>query len=218
MKAVLSGAYGASLGPWDIDAVRTVYTETVSVSLPAPANVVATATAVNRVVITWAAVSGATQYAILRSPSISSAFVQIGVSSTTSYTDSTVAPNTTYLYKVRAISSSATSADSVFDHATTIIFTDDPLTTSTPVKAVHLAEIRTAINAVRAAAALGPASWTDAAVPGVRVKAVHITEMRAALSPALTALGKTAVYSDPGLASGSPIRAVHFQELRNLVK
>lgn len=218
MKAILSGNYGASLGPWDIDAVRTVYTDTASVTLPAPTNVVATATASNRVVVTWAAVSGATQYAVLRSPSISAAFVQIGVSSTTSYTDMTVAANTTYLYKVRALGSSVTSADSVLDHATTVIFTDDPLTTSTPVKAVHLAEIRTALNAVRAAAALGPASWTDAAVPGVRVKAVHITEMRAALSPALAALGKTAVYSDPSLGSGTPIRAIHFQELRNFVK
>jgi hypothetical protein len=149
------------------------------------------------------------------------AFTVIARPAGTSYTDSGLSPNTTYVYRVRATGGTGTtpSGYSNRDHATTVMFTDDPLVTKvTVIKAVHLTELRTAVNAVRAAAGLAPATWTDPNPSRVSIKAVHITELRNALTPALTVLGKSASYSDPTLARGTVVKAVDFQEIRNQVK
>jgi hypothetical protein len=184
-----------------------VYAQAAAVVAP-PTNVVATATAANRVTVTWGAVAGATQYRVYRRDTVSGSPTLLATVSTTSYTDTTAAAGRTYLYTVLAVNSSGTpSADSAMDHATTIMFTDDPLVSGV-----------TIINAMRAAAGLPAATWTDPSPAGVRVKAVHIMELRNALAPALTAFGKTAAYTDPTLTAGMPIRAIHFQQLRNVTK
>ncbi len=136
MKAILTGNYGATLGPWDIEAVRHVYEQT-SVLVPPPAPV----------------------------------------------------------------------------------FTDDPLVPRvTVIKALHLIELRNAVNSWRTAAGLAPvAVWTDPNPAGVTIKAVHILELRNALDPALRAFGRTPAFSG-GVAAGQPVLAVHFQELRNQMK
>ena len=57
-------------------------------------------------------------------------------------------------------------------------FTDDPLVAGeTPVKAVHITELRTAINAARAAVGLAAATWTDTTITAgtTAAKPVHIT-------------------------------------------
>ena len=102
----------------------------------------------------------------------------------------------------------------------TPVFTDDPLIAGvTPIKAVHLTELRTAVNQVRARAGLSAATWTDAAPQGLPIKAIHILELRQKLDEAQAALGLTnAPYTDPQLSAGSTIRAVHLQELRERVK
>ena len=56
------------------------------------------------------------------------------------------------------------------------------------IKAVDLAELRTAVNAVRALAGLGAFVFTDAATPGTVIKKVHITELGSALDEGRTAL------------------------------
>lgn len=220
MKAVLSGQFGAALGPWDIDAARTVYTGSSTTPPPGnPANLVATATSTTSIQITWGAGTNATQYELERSTNIANGFIRVGTFTTRSYTDSGRAPNTTYVYRVRATGVGGASGYSNMDHATTVIFTDEPLVPRvTTIRALHLAQIRTAVNAVRAAAGLGAASFTDAATGGVTMKAVHVTQLRTALSAALTALGKTASFTDPSLARGNLVRASHFQELRNATK
>ena len=136
MKAILSGNYGATLGPWDIEAVRHVYEQTASSCTP---------------------------------PSVS--------------------------------------------------FTDDPLVPGvTRIKAIHLIELRNAVNAWRAAAGLAAfTAWTNPSPAGATVKAVHILELRNALDPALRACGRTPSFSS-GVAIGQPVRAIHFQELRNQMK
>jgi hypothetical protein len=136
MKAILTGNYGASLGPWDVDAVRHVYGSTVTTPTP-PA----------------------------------------------------------------------------------VAFTDDPLRPGiTVIKALHLIELRNAVNAWRTAAGLAPiTAWTDPSPLGATIKAVHILELRNALDPALRAFGRTPSFSS-GVAPGQPVRAVHFQELRNQMK
>jgi hypothetical protein len=222
MKAILSGQYGATLGPWDMEALRIVYeggTAAVPTVPGTPANLVATATSTSSITITWSAVSGATSYTLERSTNINTWTPIPGTLTGTSYQDANLTANTTYVYRVRANTASASGAYSNMDHATTILFTDDPLIAgSTRVKAVHLTQLRTAVNAVRVAAGLAPAAWTDPTITNTtRIKAAHINELRNALTPALANLGKTAAYTD-ALASGSRIKAVHFQELRNLTK
>ena len=217
MRSVLTGNFGATLGPWDIDAVRTVYDPSVRAVRFSPSNLVARATSTTTVLITWDAPIDAVAYQVERSVN-NGAFTRIATVTNTSHTDSGRTPNTTYVYRVRAIrGNDSVTGYSNRDHATTIMFTDDPLAPGEPVKAVHLTELRTAVNAVRAAAGLAPATWTDPNPQGVPVKAVHITQLRNALTPALTALGKSASYSG-GVAIAGVIRAVHFQEIRDLVK
>ena len=101
-------------------------------------------------------------------------------------------------------------------------FTDPVLTVGvTPIKAVHMTELRTRANGVRAGCGLSAATWTDAVLTAkvTPIKAVHWTELRDALAAAHTACGRTApVWTDPVLTAGvTPIRAAHMLELREAV-
>lgn len=96
-------------------------------------------------------------------------------------------------------------------------FTDDPLVAGvTIVKAVHLTDLRIAVNQARAHAGLSAATWAESISSGVTIiKASHITELRARLGEARAALGLAAAsYTDPNLTIGDPIKAAHVQELR----
>jgi len=98
-------------------------------------------------------------------------------------------------------------------------FTDDPLTAGVTIKAVHVTELRDAVNQARARASLTAATWTDTSLPGVAIKAVHILELHARLDEARAALGlSVASYTDPGLNVGTIVKAVHIQELRDRVR
>ncbi len=103
---------------------------------------------------------------------------------------------------------------------TTVVFTDDPLQPGvTVIKAIHLSELRTAVDQIRAAAGLGGYPYTDAASAGLVVKAIHIQQLRTALDEARSKLGlSTGGWTDPSLAAGTVIKAVHFQEIRNKTK
>ncbi|HEY6660206.1 MAG TPA: RHS repeat-associated core domain-containing protein, partial [Pyrinomonadaceae bacterium] len=98
-------------------------------------------------------------------------------------------------------------------------FTNDPLTTGTDIKAIHVTELRDAINLLRLRAGLTTVTWAEAVSTGVLIKATHITEMRTRLEQARTALSLAAtVYTDPNLASGYVIKKEHIQEIRDSLK
>ena len=105
------------------------------------------------------------------------------------------------------------------DAATTTIFTDPAVTTAIRAKAVHMNELRTAVNAMRAAAALSAFSFTDPVITAgtTKWKAVHVNELRSALDAARAAIGLPAIsWTDPTLTAGNTrIKGAHVTELRN---
>ena len=120
-------------------------------------------------------------------------------------------PGASYLYTVRAFEtpSGPTTAFSAPDMATTVLFTDDPLVvSSTLVKATHIVQLRTAVNAVRflsteLGAPFPPFPFTDGSVAAVAIKKTHIDELRTALNQPRAALSlPTITYTDSVLTSG----------------
>ena len=100
-------------------------------------------------------------------------------------------------------------------------FTDDPLVSGvTTVKAVHIQELRVAVNALRARYALPGFTWTDAVLtPGVTPpRAAHVLELRTALNAAYLAAARTPpVYTRTLVAAASTIAAIDITELRAAV-
>jgi hypothetical protein len=96
-------------------------------------------------------------------------------------------------------------------------FADDPLTAGLSViRAVHFAQLRSRIDAVRGRLNLSPYPYADAlTAEATIIRAQHLIDLRAALAEAYVAAGRTPpAYADPDLAAGGLIRAVHIAELR----
>jgi fibronectin type 3 domain-containing protein len=189
--------------------------------LAAPAGLIASTFSVSRIDITWTASAGADHYVVERAPTVTAGYAAVASSVTDpAFSDTTVASGVTYLYRVRAINSSgASSAPSNVNPATAITFADDPITAGTThIKAQHLTELRQAVDAVRVAANLGGATWSDSAPTGVLIKAIHIQELRTNLDQALSVLGvPLEPYTDPSL-SGTTVKQAHIAEIRQRVK
>ncbi len=97
-------------------------------------------------------------------------------------------------------------------------FDDNPLNPhfsgETTVRAAHITQLRTAINALRSHMSQSAYSWQYSATTNDYISANPILEMRTALDQALgTPSGGYAA----GLASGQPIKAIHIQELRDRI-
>jgi chitodextrinase len=187
-----------------------------------PSNLVATATSTSSVSLSWSAGSGSIDhYEIQRATNKNGPFTTLSNTASTSFSDSSLSSTTTYIYRVRSVDANGNYSDfSNTDIATTIVFTDDPLTVGvTIIKKDHVLELRTAVNAVRAAAGLSAASWTDTSLTGVVVQAVHISELRSNLDGALSALGlSTGGYTDTLTPGSTIVKAQHVTELRDRVK
>jgi hypothetical protein len=98
-------------------------------------------------------------------------------------------------------------------------FVDTPLVTgSTFVKAVHVAQLRSRVNALRVRCGLSTFSFTDPVltVRGTVARSVHIAELRTALNAAYTACSVAPpAYTDPAIVAGATlVRAAHIAELR----
>jgi len=193
---------------------------TVSGTLPAPIGLVATAISTSQVNVTWSAVANADHYEVSRNFN-GGAFTMVGSRTGTSLSDSTVAAGITYLYRVQAFGTiAANSGFSSMDPATTILFTDDPLTAGTIVKVIHMSQLRTAVNAMRASV-LFPSLAPDATVAaGAVVRAQHVNDLRTGVATARSEMiGVPAMtFTDTLTPGATPVKALHVQELRNSVK
>lgn len=191
---------------------------TITVIPPAPFGLLATATSATAVQLAWGFSGSADRYEIQRRAAGGS-FVADGTAATTG-TLRTATANAAYLYRVRAVMSDVPSAWSNVDLATTVIFADEPVTSGASIRALHVMELRTAINAVRALwnNTLGPFAFTDSSLAGSGTKGVHVQELRDVLSEARTGLVLGGVpFTDPLLA-GLMMKAVHITELRGGVR
>ncbi len=99
------------------------------------------------------------------------------------------------------------------------IFTDDPLTAGTTIKAVHPNELRQAVDNLRAQGGLGAFLYTNPNLTaGVDVvKAIDFNEIITALTEAATELGQAAPNLTP-VAPGDTVRAADIQAIRNAVR
>jgi hypothetical protein len=181
-----------------------------------PSGLTATVVTTTRVDLSWSSATGATSYVVERKAP-SGSFSVIGTPTSNSLSDTLASAETAYLYRVRAVNATGASANSNPVLTTTLTFTDTSLT-GVVVKAVHLSQLRTAVNAVRALAGLTASSFTDSATPGTTVNEVHVTELRSAVEAARNALGlSTSSFTNASLA-GVSIKAIHFTELRGRVQ
>jgi hypothetical protein len=155
----------------------------VAVNLAPPTNLVATAVSTSQINVSWSFSGTANRFDLYRNGAV------IYSGTALSYSDTAVQPSTAYWYKVIAVQGSTVSADSNRDIATTILFADTPVVIGvTTISAQHINQLRSAVNAVRAAAGLGAATFTDSISPGVLIRAIHITELRTALDQARSTL------------------------------
>lgn len=195
----------------------------VGVPLPpaAPANLLAEATSTTSVSLTWTAASGATEYDIERA-SAGTGFQSLTTVQAISYADTTAVASTAYLYRVKATNAGGASPYSNVDLATSVIFTDDPVVAQeTTIRAVHISQLRTAVDAVRSLAGLSQQAWIDSSlVAGATpMRKIHVEELRSSLASALSDLGRPPLtLTDPTLTTATDIKAPHIQELRNAVK
>ena len=252
--AVLLLAFGAVAGPWSAlpgSRVRTAFlsppaplpspaspskeyiyaggkliaTEEPNL-LVAPTSVVANTFSSSQINISWTAPGTSPHHYVVERATQLGNFTTLNSNVTgTSYSDTTVANLTAYLYRIRSADASGNvSAESNIDLATAITFQDDPFPSPpalTQVKAQHVIQLRQAVNAVRhLTPALQDYSWTQGTLtPGVTaIKANDIEEIRTALDQALLILGfPTGGYTDSDV-DGLLFQKFHITQLRDRVK
>jgi|GEM_PF-1443794 len=177
-----------------------------------PSNLQTSVNSSTSVTVTWNAVAGAQTYEVLRSTG--GAFVLLGSTSKTTFTDSTATANTAYKYQARVTGG----PNSTSVYAGTFSYTDDPITTGTTlVKTTHISELRTDVNTMRVLGGLSTSTFTDPTLTtSTKIKAVHITELRTALNAARTALSMaTITFTDSSITTGvTQVKAAHVRELR----
>ena len=211
LSGLAAGYYRATIIANAIPSVQRL----VLIDFSTPSSFSATATSASQVAFNWSAVSGSTSYEVYRS-SLNGPYALVVSTAGTSATDTGLAENTTYLYKVRAIFSGGPSAFTTIDPATTVVF-DDASLGGVPIRAVHFAQLRTAVNAMRAAAGLPAFGFTDPTPSaGTAILRQHVMDLRTALDEARSVLGLLAIgHTDPVIvADSTPTKPAHVTELR----
>ena len=188
-----------------------------------PTTVTATGSS-GAVSVTWASVPGVS-YELYRQTSATGAWNKIYSGSTPSFPDTSVSAGHTYLYKVLCVDGLGNASPySNSELATTINYTDPTITSfSTLVKAKHIVEVRTAVNAICTFA--GPALCASAPYSG---NALDENYMKTQLIPAADFTSvknnivnlRSAIGASPAVFRETPashglIKRIHMEDLRN---
>ena len=88
-----------------------------------PTGVTATAESSSSITVRWSSVTGTTGYRVYRSTSSTGTFSEVGISTTTSYTDNGLTGYTTYYYRVAAYNVHGTGSQSSTVNTTTVLDT-----------------------------------------------------------------------------------------------
>lgn len=195
---------------------RRAQTAVTPAFVDAPTNLTVTAASNTSIRLSWNAVPGAIAYLIERGESVSGPFINVDGSNSTTYTDTGVSAYNAYVYRVRSLGGNVSEPSNIA-FGTAISFEFNQLQTQ-PIKAQHIYDLRTAINAVRRAANMRLANWLRPSLNGQEVRASDIVELRTRLSEALSAISvATSAYTDPTLSTGengTVIKAIHLEELQ----
>jgi hypothetical protein len=171
----------------------------------------ATSTKDNRIQLQWPYRNDASGYSVKQRAG--AGWVEIAHVWSPYYEQTNVQPGVAYVYRVDALDAYqgilATSNSAL---GMVLSFTDDPIGTSTTVKALHLRELIAAANALRATAGLQPYAQTVNA--GAPIRALDVTTLRTIIDQAVATLALPSFAWSAAPASGSPIRALHLRELR----
>src|SRR5205085_6306443 len=127
--------------------------------IDAPTGLAVTATSSTGITLAWNGSVGADHYLVERSDTMSGPFLNTDAVLGTTASDAAVSNTRAYVYRVRAITSSGTvSPPSNMAAGTAITFQFDQLGGQV-IAAQQFYDVRTAINALRAAANLPLATW-----------------------------------------------------------
>ena len=185
--------------------------------LAAPTALSAIATSTTSVTMTWTGVAAATQYEIWRWNGAE--FLPIGTTPNLAFTDPGRTPDTAYVYRVLAMDADGNrSAPSLRNIATTMLFTDTAITAGMRIKAVHVLELRKAVNLVRAAAGMSATTFEGTVAPGQIVRSTHVFPLRSSLQSPCNILGVPTAFVTEWPYAGGAIRASALQEVLNVVR
>jgi len=188
--------------------------------IDAPTNLTVTATSDTSVNLSWTAPTGfVDHYQVERSQSISGPFLILANTTATTLSDTTVSVDHAYLYRVRTIGTGgifSAPGNMALGTATTFEFSS---LQGQLIKAQHVYDLRTTVNAVRAAANLPAATWSPRdTLTGLFVEANDVQVLRNKLDEALAVLSiAVTAYDDPTLstgANGTLVKAIHFEQLQ----
>ena len=185
-----------------------------------PAFITATRAAVSAISLSWAAGSsplGIAGYRIERIPG-NTILTSSGTGTTMIDTNGLV-PGNAYCYRVSAVDTNdAVSTPTAYDLATLIALNDDPAVPGvTPIRGIHVADLKRAIDAIRQAAGL-PTAWTNYDPLTGIVRASHFVDLRDRLNEARSILQLPGVQFAFDVSIGEPVRANDLLRLRNGIK
>jgi fibronectin type III domain protein len=183
--------------------------------------------------VSWPPSSGTVDHYAVERRNNSGSFGVVATTSGTSIADtSSLSPDTTYVYRVRAfadVAGTCPSPYSLVDIATTTNFGVDPtVAQGTTIYAAHLLTLRTAVNAVWATAGFTtPFDWPDSSTPGATVTPAangailkeQVQKLRNRLNEARQQLGlPLQPFTNEPLTAGTRVFANHILELRQGVQ
>jgi len=202
------------------------------VNIPAPTGLTATTQAsTSSVLVHWNAVPSASSYIVEFATNVAGPFIQLGQSTTSVqvlHSSSPTSAPLAYVYRVwSADSNGVRGSVSNMDYAVTAstLFSDEPIQKGlTPIRGIHVKQVRDAIDAVRAAASTAqnplPPVWPNAASPTGGIAANTFTSLIAPLNAARSVFGlpSFAYTGVPSPAVNGSIMSEHIQQLRDALR